>query len=194
MSDSEHPSDGATESGPPIHRSSQFDAVFEQFKGYLDSRLHELSTASASNTKSSKSLSEMKKLRREAEVSKLKKENLKQFLFNAELLDEVKSTTEDLQTQDTASANKTAKRTIRVIERHQKLIKPADKSEAGWLAVDEYEIDELADDLADEKGIRKAQDKAVRKKLQMAKSAPRSCSTGSSIWNVPSNSQDNLLF
>ena len=32
------------------------------------------------------------------------------------------------------------------------------------------------------------------KKFQMAKSASRSCSTGSSIRNVPSNSQDNLLF
>ena len=157
MSDSEHPSDGATESGPPIQHSSQFDAVFEQFKGYVDSRLHELSTASVSNTESSKSLSETKKLRREAEASKLKKKgNLKQFLFNAELLDEVKCITEDLQTQDTASANKAAKRTIRLIERRQKLIKFADKSEAGWLAVDEYESDELADDSADEKRIRKS--------------------------------------
>ena len=66
MFDSDHPSDGATETGPPIQRSSQFDAVFEQFKGYVDSRLHELSTASASNTESSKSLSETKKLRIES--------------------------------------------------------------------------------------------------------------------------------
>ena len=78
MSDSEHPSDGATDSEPPIQRSSHFEAVFEEFKGYIDSRLHELSTASASNTESSKSLSETKKLRREAEASKLKKKgNLK---------------------------------------------------------------------------------------------------------------------
>ena len=140
-------------------------------------------------------LSETKKLRREAEASKLKKKgNLKQFLFNAELIDEVKSVTEDLQTQDTDSANKTAKRTIKLTERRQKLIKLADKSEAGWLAVDEYESDELAEDSADEKRIRKAQDKAVRKKFQMAKSASGSRSTGSSIRNVPSNSQDNLLF
>ena len=144
---------------------------------------------------SSKSLSETKKLRREAEASKLKKKGyLKQFLFNAELLDEVKSITEDLQTQDTASANKTANRTIKLIERRQKLIKLADKSGAGWLVVDEYESDELAEDSADENRIRKAQDKAVRKKFQMAKSASRSRSTGSSIRNVPSNSQDNLLF
>ncbi|CAH3145985.1 unnamed protein product [Porites lobata] len=197
MSDSDHPSDGATGTGPPIQRSSQFDAVFEQFKGYVDSRLHELSTASSSNTESSKSLSETKKLRREAKASKLKKKwNLKQFLFNAELLDEVKSITEDLQTQDTDSANKTAKRTIKLIERQPGLpvIKLADKGEAGWLAVDEYESDELAEDSADKKRIRKAQDKAVGKKFQMAKSASRCRSTGSSIRNVPSNSQDNLLF
>ena len=39
MSDSDHPSDGATGTGPPIQRSSQFNAVFEQFKGYVVSRL-----------------------------------------------------------------------------------------------------------------------------------------------------------
>ena len=194
MSDSERPSDGATESGPPIQRCSHFDAVFEQFKGYVDSRLYELSTALASSTESSKSLSETKKLRREAKASRLKKKgNLKQFLFNTELLDEVKSITEDLQTQDTALANKTAKRTIKLIARRQKLIKLADKSETGWLAVDEYQSDELTEDSADEKRIRKAQDKAVRRKFQMAKSASRSRSTGSSIQNVPSNSQ-NICF
>ena len=64
--------------------------------------------------------------------------------------------------QDTDSANKMAKRTIKLIERRQKLIKLGDKSEAGWLAVDEYESDELAEDSADENRIRKAQDKAVR--------------------------------
>ena len=64
--------------------------------------------------------------------------NLRQFLFNAELLDEVKSIIEDLQTQDTDSANKAAKRTIKLIERRQKLIKLANKSEAGSLAVEEH--------------------------------------------------------
>ena len=56
--------------------------------------------------------------------------------------------------------------------------------------------DELAEDSADEKRIRKAQDKAVCKKFQMAKSASRSRSAGSSIRNVSytSNSEDNLLF
>ena len=81
----------------------------------------------------------MKKLCKEAEASKLKKKgNFKQFLFNADLLDKVKSITEDHQTQDTDLGNKAAKRTIKLIERRQKLIKLANKSEAGWLAVEEY--------------------------------------------------------
>ena len=42
--------------------------------------------------------------------------------------------------------------------------------------------------------FRKANDKAVHKKFQMAKSASRSRSAGSSILNVSSNSQDHLLF
>ena len=71
MSDSEHPSDGATESVPPIQHSSQFDTVFELFKGYVDSRLHELSTASASNTESSKSANLSPKRRNSAERPKL---------------------------------------------------------------------------------------------------------------------------
>ena len=50
----------------------------------------------------------------------------------------------------------------------QKIIKLADKSEAGWLAVKEYEAEELASDLDDEKRIRKAQERALKKKKQNA--------------------------
>ena len=61
-------------------------------------------------------------------------------------------------------ALKTTKRVGKFIRKRQKLIKLADKSEEGWLAVDEYESDELTDDSADEKRIKKAQEKAARKK------------------------------
>ena len=93
-----------------------------------------------------------------------KKGNNKQFLFNAEILDELDVITEELHSEDTESALKTTKRVGKFIQKRQKLIKLADKSEAGWLAVDEYESDELADDSADEKRIKKAQEKAARKK------------------------------
>ena len=51
-------------------------------------------------------------------------------------------------------------------ERRQKITKLADKSEAGWLAVKEYQAEELAGESEDEERIRKAQEKALKKKKQ----------------------------
>ena len=113
-----------------------------------------------------------------------KKGNNKQFLFNAEILDELDELdviTEELHSEDTDSALKTTKRVGKFIQKRQKLIKLADKSEAGWLAVDEYESDELADDSADEKRIKKAQEKAARKKKDHAK--PFTAATPSSSFS-----------
>ena len=45
----------------------------------------------------------------------------------------------------------------------QKIIKLADKSKAGWLAVKQYEAEELASDSDDEKRIRKVQERALKK-------------------------------
>jgi len=50
------------------------------------------------------------------------------------------------------------------LRHRQKIIKLADKSEAGWLAVKEYEAEELASDSDDKKRIRKAQERALKKK------------------------------
>jgi len=60
----------------------------------------------------------------------------------------------------------------------------ADKSETGWLAVDKYESDELAEDSADEKRIRKAQEKATRKKKENSKQ----------VGFSPRLQNNNLLF
>ncbi|KAK3755480.1 hypothetical protein QZH41_017634, partial [Actinostola sp. cb2023] len=81
-----------------------------------------------------------------------------------------KSITEDIQSEELVSDLRSSKRASKLVERRQKLIKLADKSEAGWLAVDEYESDELADDSADEKRIKKAQEKATKKRKDNAKS------------------------
>ena len=107
-----------------------------------------------------------------------KKGNNKQFLFNAEILDELDVITEELHSEDTL---KIMKRVDKFIQKRQKLIKLADKSEAGWLAVDEYESDELADDSAVEKRIKKAQEKAARKKKDHAK--PFTAATPSSSFS-----------
>ncbi|XP_068761894.1 uncharacterized protein [Montipora capricornis] len=71
----------------------------------------------------------------------------------------------------------------------------ADKSDAGWLVVQEYEQEELADDSEDEKRIKKAQEKACRRERQLASSAkkPRFDSTSSTAIATRS-SEDRRFF
>ena len=188
------------DSGTPVSDSLSLDAVFDKFKGYLDSKLEDFaSTQSGLIPKNVDADRNTRKLQREAEARKLKKKgNNKQFLFNAEILDELDELdviTEELHSEDTDSALKTTKRVGKFIQKRQKLIKLADKSEAGWLAVDEYESDELADDSADEKRIKKAQEKAAGKKKDHAK--PVTAVTPSSTFSrgfQKSRRQDDLLF
>ena len=186
-------SDPHTQGSDPL----SLDKVFDKFKGYLDSRLEQFSsTHHALNPRKVQDDKDAKKWQRETEAQKLKKKgNNKQFLFNAEILDELKTVTEELHFEDVDSALKTTKRASELVERRQKLIKLADKSEAGWLAVDEYESDELANDSADEKRIKKAQEKAAKRKKQHAK--PFTAATTSSALSrgfSKSHRQDNLLF
>lgn len=146
--------------------------AFQQFKSYIDDRLENLTNtlqAKAASTESEPLLS-TKKLQRETEAQKFRyKANARQFVHNAEVLDYVQGVIKCLSQArpDSDGALTAANKALAAIQRRQKLLKLADRSEAGWLAVEEYESDELADDSDDEKRIRRAQEKASRKKKQL---------------------------
>ena len=146
--------------------------AFQQFKTYIDVRLEDLTkTLQPKESAESEHLLATRKLQRETGAQKFRyKANSRQFIHNAAVQDHVLATINCLTQErpDSAKALTSANRALEAIQKRQKLIKLADKSEAGWLAVEEYESDELADNSDDEKRIKKAQDKATRKKKQLA--------------------------
>ncbi len=73
------------------------------------------------------------------------------------------------------------------------MIKLTDRSEAGWLVVEEYESDELAEDSEDDKKIRRAEDKAARKKKQLLQMSNKRQRMNASSFTMV-RSEDRLLF
>ncbi|PFX34791.1 hypothetical protein AWC38_SpisGene376 [Stylophora pistillata] len=96
------------------------------------------------------------KLERPAEAGKLKFQgNKDQFLFNSELQGTLDDTANFLAARDVEKAGEKVEEQKKSLRHRQKIIKLADKSEAGWLAVKEYQTEELASDSEDEKRIKK---------------------------------------
>ena len=92
--------------------------------------------------------------------------NKDQFLFNSELQGTLDETANFLPARDVEKAGEKVEELRKNLRHRQKIIKLADKSEAGWLAVKEYQTEELASDSEDEKRIKKAQERALKKEKQ----------------------------
>ena len=115
----------------------------------------------------SRTATETQKLSRVAEAEKLKfAGNKNQFIFNSELCGTLDEVSVLLVAKQTEKAEEKVAELSKNLKRWQKIIKLADKSEAGWLAVKEYLTEELARDPEDERRIRKAQERALKKKKQ----------------------------
>ena len=170
---------------------------FEDFKKYFDNKLSSLKSGAleALNRESVDKLN----------LTKLKRNgNIQQFKFNLEIkakIENIASETKDKKTF------KHLKGVIRSIDKQNKLIRLADKSEVGWLMVNEYVADDLASDSGDDAKIRKAEKRAKEKidkkrRQQIYRSSqPRSASANpvqpgipSSYMQYPNNGQGGVPY
>lgn len=97
----------------------------------------------------------------EGPVHLKKKGNEQQFKFNSKLLKANAKASRAVESGDLAKAKEALKEGRDLLKERQKLIKLADKSEFGWSTINEYLDDELADDEADARKIKKAEKRAA---------------------------------
>ena len=79
------------------------------------------------------------------------------------MLDSIDSASALLLEGDLSRVNQELENVKTLLNKRNKAIRFADKSPAGWTAVEEYESDELADDSEDEKKLRSAERRAPSK-------------------------------
>ncbi len=90
--------------------------------------------------------------------------NEEQFKFNCKVHELVDQGLKLINSGSSATAVPIIEKAKEELSKRNKLVKLADKSEAGWAAVDEYEQDELASNSDDDKKLRSAQARASAKK------------------------------
>ena len=170
MSDSEQhdiPRDSQSTT-PPEHEDSLSNAeTLRLFSQLLDSKLDQKFTSFKRELEEKDNLtqSQLKKLKTETKASNTfnYKGNRVQFEFNLNVLDQIETASKNLRAGKVSSATSDLEEAKKLIDKRNKLVRFADKSPAGWTAVEEYESDELADDSEDEKKLRSAEKRALSK-------------------------------
>ena len=104
-----------------------------------------------------------------------KKGNERQYRFNEDVKDKFQAAAAvlDVTPPDVEKAKALLKEGEDLVDKRQKLIKIADRSEHGWSTVEEYVEDELAEDSDDEKRLFRAESRAGRKMKAKANKAKK---------------------
>ena len=124
----------STEDGDNTSYTDTVVDVFKRFKNYVDEKVESFSSGLVS-----RAATETQKLSRVAEAEKLKfAGNKDHFIFNSELCRTLDDVSDLLAAKQTEKAEEKVAELSKNLKRRQKIIKLADKSEAGWLAVKEY--------------------------------------------------------
>ena len=120
--------------------------------------------------------------------------NRRQYDFNSDLIQELQSMKNKVESTSIEELEEMLGDIEKKLVHRNKLIKIADRSEGGWSTVFEYERGDVADNSDDEKKIRRAESRAVkRKKLLPRRSVdqPRQQTTQSQyLFRGPSNEKE----
>jgi hypothetical protein len=136
------------------------NTLFERLTEKLDSTVVQLKRAHAeANEEQTK---EIKRLKTNPHKEFKRKGNEIQYKFNAKLDEVFEDAKDAINAKKPGKAIEALDEGMVLIQDRQKLILLADKSEFGWKTAAEYEQHELAKDEADEKKIRRAEERAEK--------------------------------
>ena len=103
-----------------------------------------------------------KKVRKTENSFKFKGNQL-QFELNSDIIEDINSVIKFIESNSHAKAISVLKGSVETLKTRNKHIRIAEKSDGGWKTVEQYLSDEVASDFEDEKRIRAAENRAVRK-------------------------------
>lgn len=176
--------DLASHTARGTHEVSNAD-LFSLLKTFMNGKVNEIERSLNDKTEN------LAKKVKKSEYSFKFKGNQVQFELNAEVIDDINSAIKHIDSERYTRAVSILKTAASTLKKRNKHIRIADKSEGGWKTVDEYVSDEVASDSEDEKRIRAADLRAVRKIKSSRKEGKVSRKRPAEASGAPSQSAHN---